>query len=319
MISFRFHVVSIIAVFLAMAIGVVVGSTYVDGAVVDGLRNRISTVSNNLDERKQVNDQLESELQEARDYIEASANFAVTDRLSDLPVLVMAMRGVDESAVEQVVLLARRAGATVPGVIWLEAGLALDDEDDRTALAEILQVRATTRVETLWSLAWSAVARELAVPEAAAEPTAGPDEPVDGLLALEAGGFVTVDALGDESAIVPDLFGAGPSVAVITGARAQDEVRPLVGVVASAVVDAGLPTVVADVYVEAPEAPGRGEELIDSLPDEVLAVVALVDHADVPEGQVSTVLALDVLQDGNAAHFGFGSGADSVLPGWTPP
>ena len=40
MISFRFHVVSITAVFLAIAIGVVVGSTYVDRAIVDTLRNR---------------------------------------------------------------------------------------------------------------------------------------------------------------------------------------------------------------------------------------------------------------------------------------
>ena len=45
MISFRFHVVSITAVFLAIAIGVVVGSTYVDRAIVDNLQHRIETVS----------------------------------------------------------------------------------------------------------------------------------------------------------------------------------------------------------------------------------------------------------------------------------
>jgi len=62
MISFRFHVVSITAVFLAIAIGVVVGTTYVDGAVVDGLRNRIDSVEGNLDDRRAENDRLESEL-----------------------------------------------------------------------------------------------------------------------------------------------------------------------------------------------------------------------------------------------------------------
>ena len=44
MISFRFHVVSITAVFLAIAIGIVVGSTYVDELTVDQLRSRIETV-----------------------------------------------------------------------------------------------------------------------------------------------------------------------------------------------------------------------------------------------------------------------------------
>ena len=52
MISFRFHVVSITAVFLAIAIGVVVGSTYVDRAIVESLQNRIDSVSSNLDQRK---------------------------------------------------------------------------------------------------------------------------------------------------------------------------------------------------------------------------------------------------------------------------
>ena len=52
MISFRFHVVSLTAVFLAIAIGVIVGTTYVDRAVVENLEHRIDTVSENLDERR---------------------------------------------------------------------------------------------------------------------------------------------------------------------------------------------------------------------------------------------------------------------------
>ena len=46
MINFRFHLVSLIAVFLALALGVVMGSTVIDRAVVNGLENRIKHVEN---------------------------------------------------------------------------------------------------------------------------------------------------------------------------------------------------------------------------------------------------------------------------------
>src|SRR3954452_7903504 len=106
MISFRFHVVSITAVFLALAIGIVVGSTYVDNAVVDQLRNRITSVSETLDVRKAESDQLRSDLGDANDYIDASADYAVTDRLTDVPVLLLAARGVDGDPVSRTLALA---------------------------------------------------------------------------------------------------------------------------------------------------------------------------------------------------------------------
>ena len=85
MISLRFHIVSIIAVFLAIAIGIVVGATFVDRATVDLLQNRIDTVEENLDARRAEIADLESQIDQDGGYIAASADFAVTDRLSDVP------------------------------------------------------------------------------------------------------------------------------------------------------------------------------------------------------------------------------------------
>ena len=68
----------------------------------------------------------------------------------------------------------------------------------------------------------------------------------------------------------------------------------------------------------APEAPGRGEELIASLSPEVLEVAAIVDNADRTEGQVGSVLALSAAADGPVGHLGYGDGAVGVLPPWTP-
>jgi hypothetical protein len=317
MISFRFHVVSITAVFLAIAIGVVVGTTYVDGAVVDGLRNRIDSVEQNLDDRKAENDRLESELGLAHSYIDASAEFAVTDRLTDVPVLVVAARGVDEAAVARMGTLSRVAGAVSPGVVWVEPSWELDDDDERADLAAIIGADPDDDVEDLRADAWTAVVAELAAPPEEATPAAVPPTPV--LEPLVDAGFLSVDSLDDDSTTLTDLAGSQPRVLVVTGARAEAAPVAMVPVVADAAVGAELVTVVADIHVVAPEASGRGEELLASLSLDVLEVAAVVDNADVTEGQVGSVLALAAGADGPVGHLGYGDGAVGVLPAWTPP
>ncbi len=320
MISFRFHVVSITAVFLAIAIGVVVGTTYVDGAIVDGLRSRIDVVNKNLDERRAENDRLETELGRAGEYIDASDVFAVTDRLTDVPVLLVATRGIDEGAVEQAAQLVRQAGASTPGIVWLETPWGLEGEEDRTALADIVGGSASDAVEELWAAAWEGVVTQLTAEEPSDVPPIVDAEPAPDLLApLEAGGFLTVDALDDDTSRLADLAGASPRVLIVTGSRSQPEVAPLIPLVAAAAVDGGLPLVVADVYVDAPEAPERGDELIDALAEELREVIAVIDDADRPDGRVAAVLALDAVADGVVGHYGYGAGADGVLPTWTAP
>lgn len=317
MITFRFHIVSITAVFLAIAIGVVVGTTYIDGAVVDGLRNRIDSVEQNLDDRKAENDRLDAELGAASSYIDASAPYAVTDRLTEVPVLVVAASGVDEDAVEGMVALTRLAGGRTPGVVWLESPWELESGDDRATLAAIVDGDPEADVEDLRADAWTAIADELTTASTDGTSTAPTStEVVDAL--IEAG-FLSVDALGDDSTTLADLAGAQPRVLVVTGARAEPGPASLVRSIAEASVDRELITVVADVHVTAPEAPGRGEELLSSLSPELLEVVAIVDNADRTEGQVASVLALAAGANGPVGHLGYGDGADGVLPAWTPP
>ena len=40
MVDFRYHLVTIIAIFLALAVGIVVGTTALNGAILDDLRGR---------------------------------------------------------------------------------------------------------------------------------------------------------------------------------------------------------------------------------------------------------------------------------------
>ncbi len=329
MISFRFHVVSITAVFLAIAIGVVVGSTYVDRAIVDTLQNRINTVSANLDQRKAENDALDEDLSKAESYMNASADFAVTDRLTDVPVLVVAVRGVDESAVEETVRLARRAGGIVPGIAWLEPAWTLEDDNDHAALADLVGGTVSDAPDQLWEDAWIAVAEEVAepptegirrqeVPVATTAPTPVqvPDAPV--LLGLASAGFLTVDNLDDDSVPLVALADSGARVLLVTGSNAAAELTPMVPVVVRATLEGG--SVVADVYApDGGDGPARGERLIESLDESTRGAMAIVDAVDLVEGRVAAVVVLAGAPRVLVGHFGYGPDADGVMPAWSPP
>src|SRR6478735_3978891 len=68
-----------------------------------------------------------------------------TNRLKDASVVPVAVRGVDGDKVTQTVQLAREAGATAPGIVWLEDSWGLGDADDVARLAAIVGTTTTTR------------------------------------------------------------------------------------------------------------------------------------------------------------------------------
>ena len=56
MINFRFHIVSLIAIFLALALGIVIGAGVIDRGIVDTLDNRINNIEAKADRIQLQND-----------------------------------------------------------------------------------------------------------------------------------------------------------------------------------------------------------------------------------------------------------------------
>jgi hypothetical protein len=81
MINFRFHLASLIAIFLALALGVVVGAGVIDRGVVDTLNNRLDRVSSMVDRVQGENDVLRGENSELSDAISAMQCPAVANAL----------------------------------------------------------------------------------------------------------------------------------------------------------------------------------------------------------------------------------------------
>src|ERR687898_2762288 len=93
MVTFRFYLVSLVAVFLALAMGVVVGSTLIDRAIVDRLDRSVESVSDRLDRQQDENAELRQELEELRGYADSTAPAVVDGALDGGAGAVVGARG----------------------------------------------------------------------------------------------------------------------------------------------------------------------------------------------------------------------------------
>lgn len=305
MINFRFHLISLVAVFLALGVGIVIGSTVVDDAIVDRLERDIDRVRSESAERDRENDALRTELELADTYMEASVRYAVEARLAEVPVVVIAERGVDPGVVEDGVATLRAAGAELPGVLWLEERWRLEDLEEVRGLKE--STGATGSKVAARAFALEAVATRLAEgPPPPDQEDAAPDV----IAALRAVGFLGFD--GDEEAL--GAFPLPPVRAVIVTSTDSRLLDAEVAVTAAeAFADAGVATLVAEAYAD--EEQPRGVAVAPLRTDEELARrVASVDHLDLAQGRVAAVLALEQLATGAVGHYGYGPDADHPLP-----
>ena len=113
MINFRFHVVSLIAIFLALALGVVIGAGVIDRGVVNTLNDRLDSVEAKSDRIKGENDALTDENSKLSGAIEDLEPFAVDGRLVGETTALLAVRGIDEGKVTDTATAAQTAGTPV--------------------------------------------------------------------------------------------------------------------------------------------------------------------------------------------------------------
>ena len=310
MVNFRFHIISLIAVFLALGLGVLMGSTVLDDQIVDRLDREIGDVRNEASARKAENDRLKDELERAEAYMRDAASFTVAGRLTSVPVAVFAERGVDGGVVDDTVALLEDAGAVAPAIYWLEEPWQLRDSKEVNDLKEASGATgnaADVRAEALGEL----VARLTQPVDLTNPPT------TDVLTSLRDAGFVGID--GDDGAVAafPD---APASAILITGPDSRLTGSDVTVEMARTFADDSVPTVVAEAYVDRddPDAPDRGESVAAVRSDDDLSTeVSTLDDLELVQGQVTAVIALQGAADGIIGHYGYGGGATNSVP--SPP
>jgi Copper transport outer membrane protein, MctB len=312
MINFRFHIASLIAVFLALALGIVMGATVVNRAIVDRLNSRIDTVEKNANARKTESDQLRGQVGQLQGYIDGTKDFAVSSRLEGSTLATIATRGVDGDAVKQTVMLAQQAGARAPGIIWLEGKLSLSDENALRQLGELLG-KAGQNAKATRDEAWNALASRMANGGGAAA------NGRDLLTALADAGYISFEPVGNQGdGFSAASFSTGDvRVLLIDGTTGQVNGNEVVAPLTNALVTNRLRVVVGEVFEQQDRGPKRGAMLTPIRgSDGLKQAVSTVDDLDQVEGRVATVLALADLNRNVVGQYGYGTGATKSAPEW---
>jgi Copper transport outer membrane protein, MctB len=316
-IDFRYHLVSLIAVFLAIALGLVIGATQLSGPLLDNLQGQVTSLQDDKRDLEDTTQDLQTQVDTSQSFESAVAPALVRGALTGRSVLlVLASEDVTTDTVEEVTALVTEAGGTVAGQISLapeysdpasEPGLqSYVTGPGRPAGVELPETDDTGQ------LVGALLAQVLMVPA-----TEGAPAPDTAAVSTVLAGLSALDVLSQDSAsVTPADFAVLLTDGALDGEGAADRNDVLLDL-ATALDAAGSGAVVAGDAASAGEAGLVGVVRADP---EVAAAVSTVDNVTSPSGQISTVLALGSEREGTSGAYGTGEDTQPVppVPGTTP-
>jgi Copper transport outer membrane protein, MctB len=147
-IDFRYHLVSIVAVFLALAVGIVLGSTELRGVAISALDRTSSSLSNKLDAANNENSALQQQVQGDHQFASAAEPVLLKNLLDGKKVVIITTPGASTSVVNGIKTGLSDAGATVSGQVTLSSKFA-DTSASNLSLLDQLTERVTPASLTL--------------------------------------------------------------------------------------------------------------------------------------------------------------------------
>lgn len=306
MISFRYHLVSLVAVFLALAVGIVLGTAALHGPIQADLSSDLRQVT--TDKRG-----LEGEVQDLRAQVGASDAFALAvgpgllrGSLADRRVLLVTTPQTPGDAVELLTPVLEASGARVAGTLQLLP--ALSDPASGQLVEDLVAQVVPSGVELPDGSPVERATAELAA--ALVRPARGPG--------VEAAQALAVVSAFEEADLVQF---SGPTeplqpatlAVVLDGARPASQQAQQSAVLALA---SSLDSRSDGAVVAGPAGTAQAGGLVGALrSDAALArEVSSVDNADRGTGRVTVALALAEQLTGRAGQYGAGAGASAALP-----
>jgi hypothetical protein len=315
-IDFRYHVVSLISVFLALAVGIALGAGPLKETIGDTLTGQVQALRTEKDALRSDLDDASADLKDSRSYIDAAGPQLVADSLTDRRVVVIELGTISGSIRTGVDERLKQAGATVTGHAALtDAWADPDQRSFRQALVgNLVQFLdpAPTQEEGLESELAAALVQGLV----GADP-ASPDA-----MTQDASYLLEILSTGDNPLVsfAEPISTPADAVVVIAATRATpttdasptaaptaDDLAPELSVVAAAQKFSE-----GAVLVDGPRGAGSLTDAI--MGDDALAstLTTISDSTDVT-AQVNAPLALAARIGGKNGHYGFGAG-ETVIP-----
>ena len=139
MIDFRYHLVSIVAVFLALAVGIVLGSTELRGAALSALDRTSNALSQKLDAANNENSALQQEVSGDQAFAQAAEPVLLSHLLDGKRAVVITAPGAPSAVVNGITTALGDAGATVSGQVALSAKFADTSASNLSLLDQLTQ------------------------------------------------------------------------------------------------------------------------------------------------------------------------------------
>ena len=314
MIDFRYHLVSIIAVFLALTVGIVVGTTALNGGIVDTLRASNTKVIRDKRSLETSVNQLRSQLSRRDDFATAVAPRTVAGRLTGQRVLFVSTPGASDDTVAALEALVSKAGGKPTGLLRLQGDLldpaksqVIDDVVASVAPAGLdLPTAGDPGNRAAVELAAAVTAKKGLAADAAAKIVGGfTGADLVAVSAAPGGGASDVLQSATMAVLVtpggdgtpPDQIGKQRQRAVLAVARALDNRS-------------------AGVVVTGPSSAAETGGLLAAVRADsgLSSQVSSVDSVEASYAQIAVVLALAEQATGNAGRYGQGPGSQAAVP-----
>jgi hypothetical protein len=119
-IDFRYHLVSIVAVFLALAIGIVLGSTELQGNTIDVLRTSQNSLKNQLDQSNAERGLAQQQVANNQQFLSKAEPKLLANTLPGDRIVLVTEPGASSVVISGVKQAATDAGATVTGTVAIQ-------------------------------------------------------------------------------------------------------------------------------------------------------------------------------------------------------
>ncbi len=306
MISLRYHVVSMAAVFLALAVGVVLGAGGVSDRLLGAVNAKADGLTGQVQQLTAQRDALAASQRADDEFARRVAPAAVRGVLQDQSVAMVTV-GADGPSRDSLVALIKQAGATVTGTVALTPAVTDPARADQlrqltgTLLPAGAQLPAASDTGSLLGGLLGGV---LTGPGGKA-PVTGP-QAAGVLSGLATAGFTAAGDAPAPAGLVLVLTGGA-----LTGVDAGDGAAVVMRMAAQ-LDHAGGGAVLAGA---AGSADATGPVGVARADPTVTAVLSTVDDVQAGAGEISTVLALREQADGRAGRYGT---APSATDGASP-
>jgi Copper transport outer membrane protein, MctB len=306
-IDFRYHVISIVAIFLALATGIALGA----GPLGDEFDQQLA---NQADHDRELKEQYRDQLDQVEEVMNFESEFAGSiagqitgERLGGRTVAVFVLPGADDDTVDGVTSRIEGAGATITSTITVQDSLMDPAERSFTEgiAEEVLQdVQGVQDTEgaSSYQLVGYGIARGYLATAEAGTPMDAPAHGIDG-------GFTEADLLAHD-----DEISQRANLAVVIAGPPSEEPEVGQGELLATMVQA-MDAMSGGVVVAGPITSAGDDGYVSAVRDaDASDSVSTVDVADRPAGQITTVLALAQQGDGGVGQYGAAESADAVLP-----